>query len=108
MICIYQYGIILYYEQYLTDDDSEKYVTDTLSKMFLANTLMCAISIPFLGYILDRVKVWKFLLAFSAIEIVAIVCFLKFSHYEQQLASGDPGNIIQDISFVTIIYGLNM
>jgi len=74
--------------------------------MVLTSTLLSIPSIFILGYVLDRFKVWKFVTFFVCLFITALTLFIRYSEFDEILLVGQ-GSLIQDISFVTILWCLS-
>jgi len=75
--------------------------------MGLIATCMQIPTIIFLGWALDRAKVWKFLTFFVCLFITAETLFYRYSKYDEVLQIGQ-GSVIQEISFVAILWGIGI
>jgi len=75
--------------------------------MGLIATSMQIPTIIFLGWALDRFKVWKFLTFMVCMFITAQTLFFRYSKYDQLLQIGQ-GSVIQEISYVAILWGITI
>ena len=79
LVCTYQYGVILFSEQYAPTEEAQSYCLGHISSMILYSQLMSIPTFIALGYLLDRVKIWKILLLAIVAIIAALVLFISHS-----------------------------
>lgn len=97
LVAMYQYGLLLFNEQYDESDIATyNYVSDKLARMLLATQLMGGPASIVSGKFLDKIRIWPVILTIAGFEILLLSGFYYTSTnlVGAELTAGERGSIL--------------
>ena len=77
LIASYQYGTIIYTEQYGPGHKAQDFVSNKLAVMFLISIVVAFPISSLYGVLCDRMLIWKLLLVNNSIVLIATAVFVS-------------------------------
>ena len=89
LIAANEYGTLIFNSSYEKDEASKNYISNRLSIWFIIAQGVVICSVIFIGYITDKVKVWKMVLLFHVLLCIAITLFICYAPNETNIYSSN-------------------